>query len=513
MKSIRRSSRCLYATSAAVLLAATSLLPIHLGAQTRNSTQSRVPTVIDSREIDTLALRAHTRFLSDDLLRGRGTGTEGERLAASYIESQLIALNVTGLGSNGAYRIPVPLRTASILSTSSMTLRHGPDTIKAPYGTAFIANTGGAASFRDFTGDVVYAGAAATALPLLRSASDLRNKVVAFNGALGADATTIVPLLIERGAAGIIVLVADAAQYNLYVRSRGEARFFAAADVADPVWQPDIPVLIGGPVLIRSLFRFAGAAAATNTVTALVPLDIDAVVSLRTEMHDVPAANIAGVIRGTDARRRDQMIVFTAHYDHLGVSVPDEKGDSIYNGFSDNAAGCAMLLAIAEAFHRNPPPYSVAFLFFTGEERGLLGSSYMAAYPPFPLDRIKALINLDAGAPPVPPVSWRLAGGTEVPALGSLATGLARSAGWQTALSAASPNSDYWPFLHRGVPAVFIIPGNEWEKTTVAERDALRARWDHYHEAADEWHSDFPFAGLARYAAYALALGRAAAAR
>jgi Zn-dependent M28 family amino/carboxypeptidase len=172
-----------------------------------------------------------------------------------------------------------------------------------------------------------------------------------------------------------------------------------------------------------------------------------------------------------------------------------------------------MLLAIAEAFHRNPPPYSVAFLFFTGEERGLLGSSYMAAYPPFPLDRIKALINLDAGAPPVPPVSWRLAGGTEVPALGSLATGLARSAGWQTALSAASPNSDYWPFLHRGVPAVFIIPGNEWEKTTVAERDALRARWDHYHEAADEWHSDFPFAGLARYAAYALALGRAAAAR
>jgi hypothetical protein len=495
-----------YATAAVAFFTAVSPLPARLHAQTR------ARTVVDAREIDTLALKSHTRFLADDLLRGRGTGTEGERIAAAYIESQLIALNVAGAEINGAYRIPVPLKSASILPSSSMLLTHGTDSVRAAYGASFIANTGGAASFHDFTGDVVYAGAASAALPLLRAMPDLRGRIIAFNGALGADASTIVPLLIEHGAAGVIVLVADASQYNLYVRSRGESRFFAAADVKDPVWQPDIPVLIGGPQLIRALFQFAPEAANAKSLPAAVPLDVRAAVSLRADVRDVPTANVAGIIRGTDPQRRNDMVVYTAHYDHLGISVPDASGDSIYNGFSDNAAGCAMLLAIAAAYQRNPPPYSVAFLFFTGEERGLLGSSYMAAFPPFDLARIRALINLDAGAPPVPPVSWRIAGGTEVAPLGNLAVELARKAGWQTVVSAASPNSDYWPFLHRGVPAVFIIPGNDWENTTPAQRDALRKKWDHYHEAADEWKPDFPFAGLARYAAYALALGRAAAA-
>jgi Zn-dependent M28 family amino/carboxypeptidase len=157
-----------------------------------------------------------------------------------------------------------------------------------------------------------------------------------------------------------------------------------------------------------------------------------------------------------------------------------------------------------------PPARSVAFVFFTGEERGLLGSAFMAAQPPFPLDRVAALINLDAGAPPAAPVSWRIAGGTESP-LGRIATDIAAGRGWTATLSAASPNSDYWPFLQRGVNAVFIIPGDRWENTSPDQRDALRRRWDRYHQAGDHWHPDFPFAGLQRYAEYALLLGRAAA--
>jgi Zn-dependent M28 family amino/carboxypeptidase len=171
-----------------------------------------------------------------------------------------------------------------------------------------------------------------------------------------------------------------------------------------------------------------------------------------------------------------------------------------------------MLLAIAEALRAAPPARSVAFLFFTGEERGLLGSAYMASASPLPLDRVTALINLDAGAPPAPPLNWRVAGGTDTP-LGPLAAAVAEHNGWTAALSPASPNSDYWPFLQRGVPSIFIIPGDQWQDTSPDERNALRERWDRYHRAGDHWHHDFPFAGLQRYASYALLVGLAAAAR
>jgi hypothetical protein len=490
-------------------MAATPASPLQAQTRTPTARDAAARGTAPSDVIDTLAIRAHTRFLADDLLRGRGTGTEGERLAAAYIESQLIAIGARGLGTNGAFIMPVPLRTATILPSSALVLTRADAREPFTYGGRnFIANTGGASAFHDFSGPVLYAGAPARALPLLRASSELRGAVVAFDGPLGADAVGIVPLLIERGAAGVLILVSES-QMDLYVRSRGDRRFFAAADIADPVWQPDLPVLIVGPGVLPALLRDAPAEIRANPLTAPVTLKPHIDVTIRTEMHDVQAANVGAIIRGSDPRRRDDVILYTAHYDHLGISEPDARGDSIYNGFSDNAAGTAMLLAIAKAFTLHPPAHSVAFMFFTGEERGLLGSSYAAAKPPFPIARIKALINLDAGAPPAPPVSWRVAGGIEAADLGALTVDVGKRAGWSTALSAASPNTDYWPFLQRGVPAVFIVPGNEWENTSTEQRDALRAKWDRYHQAGDEWAPDFPFAGLQRYAAYALAIGRA----
>jgi Zn-dependent M28 family amino/carboxypeptidase len=156
---------------------------------------------------------------------------------------------------------------------------------------------------------------------------------------------------------------------------------------------------------------------------------------------------------------------------------------------------------------REPPPRPVTFLFLTGEERGLLGAAFAAAHPPWPLDRIRALINLDGGAPPVPPVSWRIAGALGSP-IGATADSIAHSHDWAVLLTAGRPNSDYWPFLRRGVQSAFIIPGNEWEGTTTAQRDSLRQKWDRYHHRDDEYHADFPFTGIARYAQLAYELGR-----
>ncbi|MGH7128771.1 MAG: M28 family peptidase [Planctomycetaceae bacterium] len=229
------------------------------------------------------------------------------------------------------------------------------------------------------------------------------------------------------------------------------------------------------------------------------------------EPRAIDAANVAAVLPGSDPALRDEYVVFTAHYDHLGIDRDAPPGaDSVYNGFSDNAAGVAMLLEIARELGDAPPARSVLFLFLTAEERGLLGASFAAANPVVPLERMVALINLDAGAPPVPPVSWRIAGG-EDSALGALAADIASERGWTAVLGAASPNSDYWPFLRRDVPAIFLIPGNDWEGVNAEQRDALRRRWDRYHHPDDEWAADFPFAGLARYADFALRVGRAAA--
>jgi hypothetical protein len=451
-----------------------------------------LPHLVAAQTVDTMALRARTRFLSADVLLGRGAGTPGERVAAEYIASELTRIGVRP-AANGSYFQKVPLKRA-LISSAALTLNG------TKYGaTDFVWNTGGRAAFRNFSGPVMFVGAIDTTA--VRRAPEARGHVVVLSGAMGAAALTYVPALMQAGAAGVIIATADTTIFNLYSRSRGEARYFVDAQINDPVWQADLPVVIVGPRLSQQLVarnRF-------TKIEGVVNAEIEVVV------EDVSSVNVAGIIPGSNTRLSDEIIAYTAHYDHLGVSTPNARGDSIYNGFSDNAAGVAMLLGIAELIKRTPPARSVLFLFFTGEERGLLGSSYYASFPMLPLDRMRAVINLDAGAPPAPPVSWRIAGG-QGSKLGQIAQTVAIGQKWTADLSGASPNSDYWPFLQQHVPSIFIIPGNQWERTTPEQQTALRLRWDRYHRADDEYHPDFPFSGMARYGWYAYLVGRAAAA-
>src|SRR5690606_14991674 len=132
----------------------------------------------------------------------------------------------------------------------------------------------------------------------------------------------------------------------------------------------------------------AGAPIASNALDGsqpfnALPLGREIAATIRTTTRPVDAANIAGLLPGSDPQRRREVVVYTAHLDHLGIGTPID-GDSIYNGFSDNAAGVAMVLAIADALRTAPPARSVLFLFLTGEEKGLLGSSYYAAEPLIP---------------------------------------------------------------------------------------------------------------------------------
>jgi Zn-dependent M28 family amino/carboxypeptidase len=220
---------------------------------------------------------------------------------------------------------------------------------------------------------------------------------------------------------------------------------------------------------------------------------------------------VACALPGRDAGAA--AILVSAHYDHLGIGVPNAEGDSIYNGFSDNAGGVAMALGIGEAFAREARTrrgrdaglhHTLILFFSTGEEHGLLGADWFVSHPLWPLDRIAGVINLDANAPAAPPSSWRIAG-EEGSALVGLVRQEAMREGWGVTLAQASPGSDYYPFVRRGVPAVFFVPGDgPYEGLSVTTSDSLRsALWGRYHMPNDEWEEHFPFDGLGRYADFA----------
>lgn len=467
-----------------------------------------------AQEIDTLALREHTRFLAHDRLEGRGTGTQGERMAARYLARQLQRLGIPGAGPGGSYLQRVPLQEARVdRAASRVAVQRAGRTTWFEAGEDFVPSYLGRGALRDFHGEALFAGTAGLAAEALAAVPTLEGRVIVLLGTLGADAVTLLPDWRRRGAEGVVMLLTEPAAFERYRSHMGATRLLVDSDVANPIWQPRLPILAAGPALSATLL--ADAPLAPNALDgtqpfAALPLERTIQTTLRADVRELPAANVTALLPGSDPARRGEVVVYTAHYDHLGIGEPGPDGDSIYNGFSDNAAGAAMLLAIAQVLRDSPPARSVLFLFFTGEERGLLGSSYYVTAPVIPLERTVAVINLDAGAPPAPPTSWRVAGGT-ASTMGELAARVAAEHGWVAESSDARPNSDYWPFLHRGIPAAFLIPGDDWEGVDKEEAERLHLRWDHYHQPSDEWAPDFPFAGLQRYAVFALALGRAAA--
>ena len=113
----------------------------------------------------------------------------------------------------------------------------------------------------------------------------------------------------------------------------------------------------------------------------------------------VVSANVLGLIEGSDPELKDEVVIYTAHHDHLGIGTPNEEGDVIYNGAMDNASGVSQLMAIAQAILAmdQAPRRSTLFALVGAEEQGLLGSKYYAAHPTFPAGKIAANINYDGG--------------------------------------------------------------------------------------------------------------------
>lgn len=226
----------------------------------------------------------------------------------------------------------------------------------------------------------------------------------------------------------------------------------------------------------------------------------------------VVTKNVLGLLEGTT--HPSETVIYSAHWDHLGIGEPDATGDRIFNGAFDNALGVAALLELARVYGAAPrPERSVVFLSVTAEEKGLLGSEYYAQHPLYPLATTAAVYNMDGGSA-APAWDVAVAGDGNVSLQDDLAAG---ATGQGRHLSPdARPEaglffrSDHFSFAKVGVPAISFRAGEEWVEGGIAAgrkwRDENTAR--RYHQPADEWRSDWDLRGEASDIGLLYTLGR-----
>jgi Zn-dependent M28 family amino/carboxypeptidase len=216
----------------------------------------------------------------------------------------------------------------------------------------------------------------------------------------------------------------------------------------------------------------------------------------------ITSQNIAGRIEGS--KRPDETVIYSAHWDHLGVGEPDAKGDRIYNGAVDNGTGTAALIELAEAFAKTKPERSILFLNVTAEEKGLLGSEYYSSAPLYPLGKTVAVLNMDALDPHGPARNFTTSGSAKVELLDELVdTAKKFNLAYSTDPKPEAGHffrSDHFPFAKRGVPAVSFGSGDDLLDGGVAAGKAIEESYvkDRYHQPADQWEADWTFTGMAR---------------
>jgi Zn-dependent M28 family amino/carboxypeptidase len=235
-----------------------------------------------------------------------------------------------------------------------------------------------------------------------------------------------------------------------------------------------------------------------------VPLGVATSFSLANKLRKVQMANVAGLLPGSDPKLKDQVVIYTAHHDHLGIGKPDATGDTIYNGARDNASGDAEVLSIAKAFAAltERPKRSVLILFVAGEEKGLLGSEYYARHPTFPAGRIAADINYDSGD------IWGRTTDLTYTGLGksSLSEVVQKVAATQgrTVVGDQFPEkgffyrSDQFSFAKVGVPSIYLNSGTHFRDRPEGWGKEQMEAWEtqHYHQPSDQLTPDWNFDGM-----------------
>ncbi|HEY0651332.1 M28 family metallopeptidase [Phenylobacterium sp.] len=438
-------------------------------------------------------VRAHVTFLASDLLQGREAGSPGYDIAASYVASQFAQLGLKPAGRDGTYFQPVPLVAFRPMDEGRFVVR-GKDGVETPlsFGDEVMVGRPPGPVERKVAAPLVFVGFGVVAPERKRDdykGLDVKGKiVVVLSGAPSGFQTeerayygngrTKRAAAAARGAAGVITLnLPSDERRRPFADGRRTWQSWAmtwkAADGSLHDVALDTPQL--GAVSVRGAAKlFAGARVSFDDVVKAaekpkgdpprLALATSLDVTLHTESQETPSANVAGLIEGSDPALKDEVVVLSAHLDHVGVSPP-VKGDGINNGALDNAGGIATTLEVARFFRESghAPRRSVLVLAVTAEEKGLLGAEYFARNPTVPLSALVANVNLD-----MPILTYDfldvVAFGAERSSLG----GAVRRAAQRTGV-ALSPDpmpeeglftrSDHFRFVEVGVPSAFLMTG------------------------------------------------------
>jgi Zn-dependent M28 family amino/carboxypeptidase len=365
------------------------------------SVQSAVPAAAAAAADAVESIRpqdfyARIGFLASDALEGRDTPSRGLETAAAYIASEFHSAGLHPAGENGTYLQRWPYVTRALdVSAVRFDVQAGGQTRSLAYSSDFYAAGGQRASF---AGGMVFAGNAIPSADV--RGNTLRDRAVIITSPSGNVQEQGRAINRARasadsaGAAALIVVLPPAATTEDIAEG-------AASTERAGRGVPSMPVFYVRNDVARSLFQSSkldfAALTGTGTTQRLVPLaGVTAQLGggLAETEHRPP--NVAGMLRGSDPELRDTYVVFSAHIDHTGICRPG-AADPICNGADDDASGTSAIMELAEAFAMLPtaPRRSIIFLGVSGEEKGLLGSSYYADHPTVPIESIVANINID----------------------------------------------------------------------------------------------------------------------
>ncbi len=487
-------------------------------------------------------IRAHVKFLASDLLEGRGVGTRGGDLATEYLAAQF-ALAGAKPAAGGSYFQEVPLVGVEPTADCRLAAESKGRTVSFEWLKDFVGSNYRQRPADEFDAEAVFVGHGIVAPEFGWNDFkdvDVRGKILVMftNEPSSADpkffggrALTYYGRWTYKfeqaaragAAAAILIHTTPTAGYgwevvrNSWGREEPLVKLAAGQhDLALAGWVTEE----AGQRLLALAGRNVAALlqAAESRDFRPIPLGVRIRGKMVSRIREIQSSNVAAIIPGSDPALAGEAVIFSAHWDHLGVGTP-VNGDAIYNGAVDNATGCAILLEIARlwASLEPKPRRSALFLAVTGEEGGLRGSEYYASHPLAPPGKTAVALNVDAVFP--------FGRTTDV-----VMNGAERTTFWpQVQEVAARMNltirpdprpeqgsfyrSDHFPFAKVGIPAFTVDEGDQYAGKPAGYGEKLFEEYNnrHYHQPSDEYRDDWDMAGMEQIGRLVFLLGQSAA--
>ena len=487
-------------------------------------------------KFDAAPLLDHIKVLSSDEFEGRKPGTKGEELTVKYLEDAFKTLGLKPGNSDGTYIQKVPMVGITATNTTPLTISKGGTRRTFKWKDDVVAWTkhvADGASIAD--SDIIFAGYGVTA-PEFNwddfKGVDVKGKTImvlvndpqvpdpgdpskldpkTFNGKAMTYYGRWTYKFEEgarRGAAGVLIVheTIPAGYPFQVVQGNLEEKF----DLVTPDKNMGRAAIEGWVTLdtAKAILKMAGQdfdALKKQSLTREfkpVPLNLKASIALKNTMRTLDSKNVLGKVEGSDPKLRDEYVIYSAHWDHLGVGAP-VKGDKIYNGALDNASGVAQLLEVARAFTtvEPRPKRSILFLMVTAEEQGLLGSQYYSVTPVYPLAKTAANINVDGIN------QWGRTKDITVIGMGAsdLDDYLRDAATEQGRVLRPDPESekgfyyrsDHFNFAKQGVPALYTDSGEDFIGKPADYSKKKRDEYTNvdYHQPSDQIKPDWDLSG------------------